>query len=165
MSPRSPRLALVLAAALAALAPAAGAQEKRVAMAVHVPRDAAIASLTAHAGEARDLCGPDEELRRDARGWICSARRSGSAAPAGETYQTFELGHAGAGARLAAACLGPEDRVLSGTCVRRAAGGYVSFAGRAISADGNEAVECALDGSEPSSAVGIAICLDVPPLR
>jgi hypothetical protein len=138
----------------------------QLAMRVHVPQDAAIASLTAHAGETRDLCGPGEQLRREGDGWLCSSRRA-LAAVGPETYQVFELGsaRAGAPARIAAACLGPEDRVVAGTCVQRVSGGYVSFAGRATTGGGSEAVECALDGADSTAAVGIAICLDLPPLR
>jgi hypothetical protein len=167
MPPRFACLAPLAALLLAAWLPAAAAaQPSQVAMRVHVPHDAAIASVNAHAGEARDLCAPGEQLRRESGGWVCS-RRHALAATGGETYQVFELGgaRAGAPARFAAACLGPEDRVVAGTCVQRVAGGYVSFAGRAIGGAGSEAVECALDGAESAAAVGIAICLDVPPLR
>jgi len=168
MSPRPLRLAPFLALALISLAPlpAAAQRAERVAMTV-VPRDAAIASVPLRAGEAGDLCAPGEELRRSGSGWVCETRPGRLAALAAATYQTFELGSAtpGAPTRFAAACLGREDRVLEGTCVRRAAGGYVSFAGRATTAGGSEGVECALDGVEAASAVGIAICLDLPPLR
>jgi hypothetical protein len=168
MSPRFARLAAVaFAAALAALPLPAAAEPALVAMRVQLPADAAIADVNSHAGETSDLCAPGEQLRREGDRWVCEARRVRLAAPAEETYQTFEVRHATAGApqRFAAACLGREDRVIGGSCVRRAAGGYVSFAGRLTSAQGGHALECALDGAESEAAVGIAICLDVPPHR
>ena len=165
MSPRFAPLAL-LALALALPTPVA-AEPALLAMRVQVPADAAIADTTARAGETADLCAPGERLRRDGERWVCEAGAIRLASLGAETYQTFEMGHAAPGAtsRFAAACLGREDRMLGGSCVRRAAGGYVSFAGRVTSEDGGDAVECALDGADAASAVGIAICLDVPPLR
>lgn len=144
MSPRSLRLATFVALALAAF-PAAP------------PR----------ADSAVGPCAPGEMLRRAGGGWTCEARSVQLASLGGSTYQTFALASASPAVttRFAAACLGREDRVLSGTCVRRAAGGYVSFAGRATTTAAGEGVECALDGAESTSAVGIAICLDLPPLR
>lgn len=169
MPSRFARLAPLVGFLVAAWLPhAAAAQPSQVAMRVHVPHDAAIASVNAHAGEARDLCAPGEQLRREGAGWVCSRSHALAATTTGGgTYQVFELGgaRAGAPARFAAACLGPEDRVVAGTCVQRVSGGYVSFAGRAVRGGGSEAVECALDGAESAAAVGIAICLDVPPLR
>lgn len=166
MSPRFARLAPI-AALLAALLPRpAAADPPQLAMRVQVPQDAAIASLTTHAGETRDLCGPGEQLRREGSAWVCTRPRAlAAASPA--SYQVFELGsaRAGAPARFAAACLGPEDRVVAGNCVQRVSGGYVSFAGRATRSGAGEAVECALDGAESAAAVGIAICLDLPPSR
>lgn len=166
MSSRFDRLAPI-AVLLAALWPRpAAAESPQLALHVRVPHDAAIASLTTHAGETSDLCGPGETLRRDGSAWVCTGERAlAAASPA--SYQVFELGSARAGrpTRFAAGCLGPEDRVVAGTCVQRVSGGYVSFAGRATRIGGGEAVECALDGSEPAAAVGIAICLDLPPSR
>jgi len=170
MSPRFARLAAsALAAALAALPlplPVSAGSEL-LAMRVQLPADSAIADVNAHAGETSDLCGPGEQLRREGSRWVCEARGARLASLGTQTYQTFEMGRArpGATSRFAAACLGREDRVIGGSCVRRAAGGYVSFAGRVTHPDGSDAVECALDGAESNSAVGIAICLDVPPLR
>jgi hypothetical protein len=165
MPPRFARLAAsAFAAALAALPFPAAADPALLAMRVQMPADAAIAEVNAHAGETSDLCGPGEQLRRDGERWVCEAR--GRVASQGaDTYQTFEVSPAGAPRRFAAACLGREDRVVGGSCVRRAAGGYVSFAGRLTSAQGADAVECALDGADAGAALGIAICLDVPPHR
>lgn len=167
MSPRILRLVPVLAA-IGLLPLSAAAQSQLVAMTTHVPRDAAIAAVTAHAGETRDLCAPGEELRRDARGWVCEARVRVGAWGETETYQTFELASAGAAGeakRFATACLAPEDRVVGGSCVRRDAAGYTTVAARRASAGGADAIECVLDGPHAVVAVGIAICLDVPPLR
>lgn len=164
-----PRLAVpaLALAVLAVAAPTAAAQSERVAMRTHPPASAPDAAVSAHAGEMRDLCAPGERLRREGSGWVCEASGVRLAAAGPATYQTFQLasGTPGATTRFTAACLGAEDRVLAGTCVRRAAGGYVSFAGRATRSDAGEAVECALDGDESSAAVGIAVCLDLPPAR
>jgi hypothetical protein len=141
MSPRILLRSLVLAALAAALPTPTEAQSRLLAMRVAAPDDAPIAAATGAA--------PALQLASLGR----------------ETYQTFEVASSGATTRVAAACLGREDRVVAGSCVRRAAGGYVSFAGRVTRADGADAVECALDGAEATAAVGIAICLDVPPLR
>lgn len=138
MSPRILLRAAVLAALVAALPMPAAAESQLLAM-VATPHE--VPSVAAPADAAR------------------------LATSSGETYQTFEVASAHAKGRFAAACLGREDRVVAGSCVRRAAGGYVSFAGRVTRAGGADAVECALDGAEAASAVGIAICLDVPPLR
>lgn len=169
MSPRFPRLAVAaFAAAFAALPLPGSAGPELLAMRVQLPADAAITDVTAHAGETSDLCAPGEQLRREGGRWVCEVRATRLASHDGaDTYQTFEVGHASAGAtrRFAAACLGREDRVIGGSCVRRAAGGYVSFAGRVTSAGGGDAMECALDGTESAAAVGIAICLDLPPRR
>lgn len=167
MLPRSTLALTVLTAALALLPAFAAADPALLAMRVQVPADAAIAEMNARAGETSDLCGPGERLRRDGGRWVCETEAVRLAASGGETYQTFEMGRAtpGAASRFAATCLGREDRVLGGSCVRRAGGGYVSFAGRVTSASGSDAVECALDGADASPAVGIAICLDVPPRR
>jgi hypothetical protein len=73
MSLRLP--ALLVFAAVLPLAAAAEQRGTEVARTVHVPRDAAIAALSLHAGELRDLCAPGETLRRTARGWVCSGRR------------------------------------------------------------------------------------------
>jgi hypothetical protein len=154
------------AAVLALLVPLpAAAQNSQVAR-VDVPHDAAIAAVNTQAGEALDLCGPGEALRRAGRGWVCSTRLAHAAA-GGETYQVFEFGSARAGApvRFAATCLGAEDRVVAGGCVQRVSGGFVSLAGRPVVAGGGEGVECALDGADATAALGVAICLDVPPLR
>jgi hypothetical protein len=168
MSPRFARLAFpVLTAALAALPVPVAAEPELYAMRIQVPADAAIADVNARAGETADLCAPGEKLRREGDRWVCEAGGMRLASLGADTYQTFEIGRAAPGAtrRFAASCLGREDRVVGGSCVRRAAGGYVSFAGRLTSASGGDAVECALDGADATSAVGIAICLDVPPLR
>lgn len=168
MPPRSTRLALpVLAVALATLPLPVAAEPALLAMRVQVPADAAIADVNTRAGETTDLCGPGERLRRDGSRWVCETDGVRLAASGAETYQVFEMGRAAPGAtrRFATTCLGREDRVLGGSCVRRAAGGYVSFAGRVTSTGGSDAVECALDSADATSAVGIAICLDVPPLR
>lgn len=165
MPPRSTRLALpVLVLTFAVFPLPVGAE---LAMRVQVPADAAIADVNARAGETADLCGPGERLRRDGSRWVCETDGVRLVSSGAETYQTFAMGRAvpGATSRFAATCLGREDRVLSGSCVRRAAGGYVSFAGQVTSTGGSDAVECALDGTDASSAVGIAICLDLPPLR
>ena len=168
MSPRFRFLRPLSLATLLAAAPLAGAADApQILRTAHVPHDAAIAALTAQAGEARDLCAPGEELRQDHRGWVCAARPLRNAALDAETYQTFEMGTAqpGVGARFVAACLGPEDRLIGGTCVRKDPGGYAYFAATPTTWNGAEAIECALDGAPEASAVGIAVCLDVPPLR
>jgi hypothetical protein len=91
-------------------------------------------------------------------------------AAAGETYQTFEMASAlpDSTLRLAVACLAPEDRVVDGACVRRDAAGYRSFAARPATAGGADAIECTIEvaaNGAASSAVGIAVCEDLPPLR
>jgi len=93
----TPRILCALVLALLPLG--AAAQSQHVAMTVFVPRDAAIASVTAHAGEALDLCAPGEELRRDVRGWVCEARVRHAAQRGLETDRSYaERGDTAAGA-------------------------------------------------------------------
>jgi hypothetical protein len=164
--PRSSASA-ALVAALASLASPAAAQSEQLAMRLHLPGDAPIADVVVHAGESGDLCGAGEQLLREGSGWVCEPRATRLAPAEPQAYQTFEMGSASPGAitRFATACLGPEDRVIGGSCVRREGAGYASFAARATTAAGAQAVECALDGSDSASAVGIAVCLDLPPSR
>jgi hypothetical protein len=157
----------VLLLALVSLPGAAAAESRQLAMTTHVPRGASVAAVNSHAGEAGDLCAPGEELRRDARGWLCASRARIAVEPGLETYQTFEMASAspGAPARFVTACLAPEDRVIGGTCVRKDRTGYRFFDASPATAGGADGIECALDGAEAASAVAIAVCLDVPPTR
>jgi hypothetical protein len=96
------------------------------------------------------------------------ARASGPVAL--DTYQTFEMASARPDrrTRLAVACLGPEDRVVGGACVQRDAAGYRSFEAQPATAGGADAIQCTIEvaaNGTPASAVGIAVCEDLPPLR